>query len=387
MATVLEINDTGNLSPYRSAWHDLLAQTEGASFFQTLEWLELYWKHYASGKKLRVLLVMEQDKLQGIMPLVVQKDKTRVGPMRFLTYPLSAWGSFYGPIGRDTQGILEAGLNHIRRTPRDWDVLELRYVDAEGSDGGATERAMTTSELKGYRTSQGVASLIDMQGSWDDYLASRSKNWRKSFRYWERKLKQQGEIQFERYRPRGEAFGESDPRWDLYDTCEAISQKSWQSVSPDGTTLCHAEIRNFLREVHAAAARLGAVDMELLLLNGTPLAFGYNYYWDRRLIGLRVGYDPGISATSGAGSLLKAYIVQDGCERGDLVYDMGPGSLDIKRHLRTRTATVFRYSYFDSLSPRIQLMRLKRWLDQRKEAGGRAMPSDDGAKDTDEESR
>ena len=126
--------------------------------------------------------------------------------------------------------------------------------------------------------------------------------------------------------------------------------------------------------------------MELLLLNGTPLAFGYNYYWDRRLIGLRVGYDPGISATSGAGSLLKAYIVQDGCERGDLVYDMGPGSLDIKRHLRTRTKTIFRYSHFDSLSPRIQFMRLKRWLDQRKEAGGRARPIEDSAKDTEEES-
>jgi CelD/BcsL family acetyltransferase involved in cellulose biosynthesis len=372
IATVLEINDIRELEPYRAVWHNRLRCTEGVSFFQTLEWLEIYWKHYGHGKKLRVLLVMEENQVQGIMPLVVQKDKTWVGPIRFLTYPLSAWGSFYGPIGRDTQRILEAGLNHIRRTPKDWDVIELRYVDAEGVDGGATERAMKALGLKVYRTTQGVAPLIDMQGSWDDYVAARSRNWRKSFRYWERKLKQQGEVQFVRYRPRGEAHADSDPRWDLYDTCVAISEKSWQSASPDGTTLCHAEIRDFLREVHAVAARLGAVDMELLLLNGTPLAFGYNYIWDRRLIGLRVGYDPGISRTSGAGSLLKAYIVQDGCERGDLVYDMGPGSLAIKRHLRTRATTIYRYSHFNSLSPRIQLMRLKRWRDQEKETGGRA---------------
>lgn len=364
MITVSEINDVGELDPYRRAWHELLRRTEGASFFQTPEWLELYWKYYGSGKRLRVLVIMGEDELLGILPLVVQRDKTRVGPIRFLTYPLSAWGSFYGPIGGAIQHILEAGLEHIRRTPKDWDVLELRYVDADGVDGGATARALKTLGLKACRTSQGVASLIDMNCSWDDYLAARSKNWRKSFRYWERKLKQQGDVRFVRYRPRGEACGEGDPRWDLYDACVAVSRKSWQSASPDGTTLCHAAISDFLREVHAVAARLGAVDMNLLLLNETPLSFGYNYCWDHRLVGLRIGYDPGNAATAGAGSLLRAYIVRDGCERGDVVYDMGPGAMEIKRHLRTRMATISRYSHIDSLSPRIQLIRVKRWLDE-----------------------
>ncbi|MEI6562945.1 MAG: GNAT family N-acetyltransferase [bacterium] len=368
MATVREINDIEGLAPYRSAWQALLRRTKDASFFRTLEWLEIYWKYYGSEKKLRVLLVTEKNDLQGIIPLVVLRDKTRAGTIRFLTYPLSSWGSFYGPIGPDTEQILKAGLSYICQTPKDWDVLELRYVDAEGADGGATARALKAAGLDAYRTTQGVASLIDMQGTWDDYLAARSKNWRKSYRFWERKLRQQGDFQFVRHRPRGEVHGDSDPRWDLYDTCVAISEKSWQSASPDGTTLCHPEVREFLREVHATAARLGAVDMEIISQNGIPLAFGYNYYWDRRLIGLRVGYDPIVAGSNGAGSLLKAYIVRDGCERGDHVYDMGPGSMDIKRHLRTHTATIFRYSHFDSLSPRIQLMRWKRCYDQWRES-------------------
>jgi CelD/BcsL family acetyltransferase involved in cellulose biosynthesis len=378
MITVREINDPGELASYRSSWHALLSRTKEASFFQTLEWLEVYWKHYGTGKKLRVLLVMENDELQGILPLVVLRDKTRVGPIRFLTYPLSSWGSFYGPIGADAEQILEAGLSHIRRTPKDWDVLELRFVDAEGADGGATERALKRVGISACRTVQGVASLIDMQGTWDDYLAARSKNWRKSYRFWERKLRQQGDFEFVRYRPCGEAHGVSDPRWDLYDACVAISEKSWQSASPDGTTLCHPEVREFLREAHAVAARLGAMDMEVLKLNGVPLAFGYNYYWERRLIGLRVGYDPGVSRSTGAGSLLKAYIVRDGYERGDQIYDMGPGSLDIKQHLRTRTATIYRYSHFDSLSPRLQLMHWKRRLDQWRNKGDAACLRESG---------
>ncbi len=368
MTSVREINAIGDLAPYRSAWNELLSQTKNASFFQTLEWLELYWKHYGRDKKLRVLLIMEKDALLGIVPLVVLRDKTRIGPIRFLTYPLSSWGSFYGPIGPSPELILTAALNHIRQTPKDWDVLELRFVDAEGTDGGATERALKTAGLRAYRTTQGEASLIDIPVSWNDFLASKSKNWRKSFRSWERKLGQQGEIQFVRYRPRGEAHGESDPRWDLYDACLAISEKSWQSSSPDGTTLCHPEVREFLRETHAVAVRLGAADIALLLLNGIPLAFGYNYYWNHNLVGLRVGYNHHVTQKSGGGSLLKAYIVRDSCERGDLVYDMGPGSMDIKRQIRTRTATIFRYSHFESLSPRLQLMRLKRWFDQKRKS-------------------
>jgi CelD/BcsL family acetyltransferase involved in cellulose biosynthesis len=364
MMNVREINEIEGLEPYRSAWHALLRRTKDASFFQTLEWLEVYWKHYGSGKRLRVLLVIEKDDLQGIIPMLVLQEKTRVGIIRFLTYPLSSWGSFYGPIGPNTEQILEAGLNHIRRTPKDWDVLELRFVDAEGTDGGATERAMKAVGLSAYRTIQGVSSLIDMKGTWDDYFAARTKRWRKNFHDWERRLHKQGGFQFERYRPRGESDGDCDPRWDLYDACVAISEKSWQGSSTDGNTLCHPEVRGFLREVHATAARLGAVDMEILSQKGIPLAFGYNYYWDHRLMGLRVGYDPNAAGSTGAGSLLDAYIVRDGCERGDQVFDLGPGSLDIKRHLRTRTATIFRYSHFDSLSPRIQLMRWKRFYDK-----------------------
>jgi CelD/BcsL family acetyltransferase involved in cellulose biosynthesis len=367
MVTVHETHDIGELAAYRAPWHALLSRTKEASFFQTLEWLELYWKHYGGGNKLRVLLLMEKNELQGILPLVVLRDKTRVGPIRFLSYPLSSWGSFYGPVGPDTERILEVGLGHIHRTPRDWDALELRFVDAEGADGGATERAMKAVGLNAFRTEHGVASIIDLQGTWDDYLATRSGNWRKNFRRWERNLKQQGDVQFVRHRPRGEAHGDSDPRWDLYDACVAISEKSWQGSSRDGTTLCHAEVRQFLREVHAAAARLGAVDVNMLSLNGTPLAFSYNYCWKHRLIGVRVGYAPDVSGSSGVGSLLKAYVIRDSYDRGDQVYDLGPGSLDLKRHFRTRTATIFRYSHFESLSPRIQLMQWKRRFDQWKD--------------------
>jgi CelD/BcsL family acetyltransferase involved in cellulose biosynthesis len=55
VSDVREINDLDGLAEYRSAWSDLLDQTPGASFFQSLDWLEVYWRHFGAGQKLRVL--------------------------------------------------------------------------------------------------------------------------------------------------------------------------------------------------------------------------------------------------------------------------------------------------------------------------------------------
>ena len=99
MAHVREINDIDELVHYRLVWKNLLAQTRRPSFFQSLEWLEVFWKHFGQGRRLRVLVVYEGDEPLGIFPLVVQTERTRAGSVRVLTYPLDGWGSFFGPVG------------------------------------------------------------------------------------------------------------------------------------------------------------------------------------------------------------------------------------------------------------------------------------------------
>jgi len=37
-------------SDHRSALEGTDEQTEGARFFPTLEWLEIYWKHFGAGR-------------------------------------------------------------------------------------------------------------------------------------------------------------------------------------------------------------------------------------------------------------------------------------------------------------------------------------------------
>ncbi len=167
-----------------------------------------------------------------------------------------------------------------------------------------------------------------------------------------------------RYRPAGEALGDGSPRWDLYDACEEIARRSWQNAADDGTTLSTESVRGFLREVHQAAAAAGAVDLNLLYLGGSPVAFVYGYHDGGYVYGLRRGYDAE-QGRIGAGNVLLAYTLRDSFARGDHLYDMGVGSRASKRHFQTRVIPILRFSHFPPSSPRTQLLRIKRWWQAR----------------------
>ena len=361
MTRVREINQIDQLADYRLPWRSLLEQTAGASFFQSLEWLEAYWKHFGAERRLRVLIVSSSAGPIGILPLVVQVEPTKVGRFRVLTYPLHDWGSFYGPIGPDPGITLAAGLEHVRRSRRDWDILELRWVGAAGTDPVHTERAMREAGFQAYQTIWDRTAVVDLSENWNAYFASRNAAWRNNFHRRQKKLARQGELRFLRHRPDGCSRPDADPRWDLYDACERIATRSWQADATNGTTLSDESIRPFLREVHALAAEAGAVDLNLLLLDEEPTAFIYNYHYRGYVYGLRLGYDPA-RARDGTGSLLCGLSIRDSFQRGDRIYDMGVGSLDSKRDFQTGVIPIFRYSHFCPTAVRTQLLRVKRWV-------------------------
>ena len=82
---VVEVNDLEQLLSYRRDWARLLAETADASFFQTLDWLAIYWRHFGRDQRLRTLLVYDSDNLIGILPLAVKATSTRHGSKRAIS--------------------------------------------------------------------------------------------------------------------------------------------------------------------------------------------------------------------------------------------------------------------------------------------------------------
>ena len=364
MAEVTEIRSIEELVSFRLVWQSLLLKTRDATFFQSLDWLETFWRHFGSDKQLRVLVVSSAGEVVGIVPLVVVTEPTRVGPVRFLTYPLHDWGSFYGPIGPNPTASLMAAMRHLRETPRDWDVLDLRWIDVDRADHGRTERSMSQVGFRPQKQPWMRGSVVDLPETWDEYWKARPRKWRENVRRCGRRLDDLGKVEYVRYRPEGIAYGDADPRWDLFDACIKIAGKSWQSESATGNTLSSKEVEDFLRDVHEIAVRAGAVDLNLVLVDGRPVAFAYNYHMDGRVFGLRKGYDPEFRAGS-PGVVLDHLMLEDGHGRGDRHYDLGVGAYQAKRYWITSEATSYRMTHFRSDVARAQVLRLKRWYQSR----------------------
>ncbi|MGB6044087.1 MAG: GNAT family N-acetyltransferase [Pirellulales bacterium] len=365
MQQVVEIRRIEQARPYAADWSRLLRCTPGATFFHTLDWLEVYWRHFGREQQLRLLVVLEENRPIGFVPFVIRLEDKRIAQLQILTFPLHDWGSFYGPIGRDPQHLLQVALRHLRATPRDWDMIDLRWLGGYQNEEAtpATGEILERTGFPARRRLWKQVAIIDTTGSWDEYLQSRSSKLRSSIRRYERRLARLGNVELQRYRPTGTRAGDDDPHWDDFETCVELSHRSWQGASTDGTTLSHDTVAEYLRDTHRVAICSGMADMNILRLDGQPIAFAYNYVLDGAVYGLRIGYDPRYSK-DGAGKVLWARTFEDSFRRGDRVYDIGPDSLEVKIPWLTRVVPVFAYAHYPRFAARSQLVRLASWARQ-----------------------
>ncbi len=380
---VREFRNFADLRPYRETWNQLLAQTANASYFLSYDWLENYWEHCRADQVLRVLIVEttndDWSQVSGILPLVVRREETRLGRVRVLTFPLHGWGTSYGPIGPDPSRTLDEACRYLsNKTPfsgdskrsvppcflgakRDYDLFDLRWLDDREGLGETASQAMRHAGFANRRAVWFDAYHVNLRDGWDAYWASRTTHWRTNVRSNLKKLAKMGPVEYVRYRPRGAEFGESDPRWDLYDTCVELAARGWQGQRTDGTTLSHPQVREYLRSAHEVAARFGAADINLLYVAGHPVAFAYNYAYRGHVYGMRAGYDPAFKSF-GTGSALMFHMLMESCQRGDRVLDLGPGNMPSKLNWLNEVVPSYHYTNYSPWSWRAWGLRLKRSL-------------------------
>jgi CelD/BcsL family acetyltransferase involved in cellulose biosynthesis len=360
MVEIREINDIGELASYRLVWNSWLPQTPRATFFNSYDWLEAYWRHFGRDQQLRALVACSSGTPIGVVPLCVRVERRRVGTVRVLTYPFDNWGTWYGPVGSNLATTMLAVTQYLRHAPRDWDVLDLPNTAPASHDGSRTGRSLRVVGLGPQQRVHQTHSIVDFNGDWNSFLAAKPRKLRHEVRRVLRRTFERSDVEFIRHRPEPARAGDGDPRWDLYAMCEHVALASWQATSKTGNTLTHDGVRPFLRDAHAAAARNGMVDVNLAIVDGRPAAFAYNYHYDGRVSVLRIGYDPAIDI-SGMGSALLLRMLEDGCERGDRAYDLGPGDARFQRKLRTHVDASYRLTHWPLGSWRSSAMWIGQW--------------------------
>jgi CelD/BcsL family acetyltransferase involved in cellulose biosynthesis len=363
MSRVEEITDVFALSGYRLLWNALLPQTRGARFFQSLDWLETWWRHFGRAQALRVLVACSAGRPIGILPLCVRTESTRIGPVRVLAYAADPWPGASAPVGPNPTATLAAGMHHLRQARRGWDMIDLRGVDRDGVDRGRTEAAMRRAGFAARRSPWRLGAAVQTDGNWKRYLADRRPGWLQALRDSHRRLSGLGKVEYLRYRPRGAACGDGDPRWDLLETCVALTSGEHE-VPSVGPRLGDTATAAFFREVHEAAARAGGLDLNLLLLDRRPVAFSYNCHRGGRVDVVQLGRQPDETGCD-ARAVMMYRMLKDSFRRGDRCIDLSRVAPQSIGDWPTSVSTSCRLSHFPLSVSRVQLLRVKHWYDSR----------------------
>ncbi|MEX0937379.1 MAG: GNAT family N-acetyltransferase [Pirellulales bacterium] len=358
MSAIVEVNDIESLQDFRLLWQALLPETPGGSFFHTLDWLTVYWRHLGQRQRLRVLVAYAGSRPIGILPLCVRTEEHRFGPLRVLGYPADGWANCCGPIGGNATATLLAAMRYLRSISPDWDMVDLRGVATLGWDRWRTQRAMRSVGFPTARAAWREFAVVDHSDASPSRQVSTCQP-DDMCRQDESCFMHRGRWQYVRYRPLGAAHDQSDPRWDLLEQCGVVAERSRRQRPEEAGAQKQIDITDsFFRETHEAAAKLGMLDVNLLYADGLPVAFSYNFHTGGRVVSLWAGAD--CKSRSDAARLLTARMFENSRQRGDTRTELQCG-LDVTEDWSVRHEQVDRITHYRPTILRAQAVRLERW--------------------------
>jgi CelD/BcsL family acetyltransferase involved in cellulose biosynthesis len=277
--------------------------------FATWEWASVWWRHFGDGRP--ALTAAARDgagHVVAILPLYLGIDR----PVRVARFIGHGAGDELGPVCEPGEARGEAAL---ARAEGDWDVLLAERLRGPGH----AER------LGGRVIGRDASPVIELpDGGWDDYLASRSSNFRSQVRRKERKLVREHGLSYR--------LSDDPERLDAdLTTLFELHHARWAG----GSSGALAGSRDaFHREFAALAQERGWLRLWLAEIGGRPVAAWYGFRFGGADWYYQFGRDPAWDKAS-LGLVLLAHTVRDAIESGQRQYRLLRGDESYKDRFAT----------------------------------------------------
>jgi CelD/BcsL family acetyltransferase involved in cellulose biosynthesis len=323
-----EVADLDQLGPLESEWRDL-AVGRGNGFL-TPEWFGAWVRHYGAGQVPFVPVLRGQDgALRGLLPLALPRS----GHPRVCRIAGANLGDRFHPVSDPSaeSEVAAAAGEALADAPEPWSVISLDHVQTDEpwvkALGEATGRRLSTRSR--------VAAplpLIDVASheSWDDYLATRSSNFRQQVRRFGRRAAREAEVVIRRTEAPDELEGDMRTFFALHD--KRFGGRGGSSLSADRAQSFHLD---FAR----AALEQGWLRLWFLELNGQPAASWYGWRLGDRYSYYNSGFDPEFAALS-PGLVLISAVIESAFEEGVAEFDFLLGEESYKYRFAEREPTV-----------------------------------------------
>jgi CelD/BcsL family acetyltransferase involved in cellulose biosynthesis len=289
------------LEPARESWEGL-ARTSG-NIFATWEWASTWWRHFGGDdEELALLRWRSGDEDLALAPLY----RHRRGPAHVLRFLGHGAADVLGPICAPDRRAEAAQL-----------LLEALDQGAAGSWGVLLAERIPTGPLAealgGTVLHRESCPELAVEGrSWDDFVASCSKNIREKLRRSTRKIEKDHQLT---YRLHTDPAGIDAAMTTLFD----LHRRRWKEGEGEETTFQTAELVAFHRDFAALALDRGWLRLWTMEIDGTPVAAWYGYRFEGTEFYFQSGRDPGYDRFS-VGFLMLMRTMQGAFEDGLATY-------------------------------------------------------------------
>ncbi len=280
--------------------------------FATPEWCEGWLAHIGGDTEPHLFAARRDDgTLVAILPLVVTRGRY-VRKARFLGFgPSNELGPIASPDDREAAG--SALTKALTATTRDWDV----FIGEQLPGSGWADRLGAT--LVGRKADPVVRGTW---GSWDEYLASRSSNFRQELRRKGRRLAE-----------RGLAFREVENASQLGDALDVLFELH-RARWGDEASRWFSGREQFHRDFSRVAFERGWLRVSVLELDGRPVAAYHGLRFGATAWSYQFGRDPSEDSSS-VGLIMTAHAVRGSIEEGATAFRLGPGNQPYKLRFAT----------------------------------------------------
>jgi CelD/BcsL family acetyltransferase involved in cellulose biosynthesis len=277
-------------------WDSLAVRSGG--IFATALWSRVWWEHFGGERELLLHAARSPDgALASVVPLYAWRRRLpRV--LRFLGHGPS---DELGPVHAAGDHVLAASTLRAALDSLGWDVCFAEQLSGD-------ER---WSELLGGRTWRREASpVLRLPGRWEEYLATRSSNFRQQLRRREQALGREGHVEL---RTADAATLDRD-----LDTLFALHRARFGGRRTDFSDT------PFHREVAREALARGWLRLRVLELDARPAAAWHGFQVGAVASYYQAGRDPAFDRLS-VGFVLMAHTIRSAIAEGANEYRFGRG--------------------------------------------------------------
>lgn len=304
--------------PDADAW-DALAAAAG-NMFATREWQECWWRHFGAGMP----IIVADDEHQPGAIVAAHRTGRLLRRVRLIGH---GYADVLGVIAADRADV--RGIDLIRRALDDgpWDVFVAQDVPVDNGwcDAlGGTELRRVASPLVRLETDD-----------WDEFLRSKSKNFREQLRRRQRKLEGSHEVVYR--------MATEETLADDFDTLFDLHLRRWG----DGALFAGPVSRRFHEEIGGIGLGRSWLRLWTLELDGKPVASLLGYRFSGADYFVQGGRHPDYESWS-VGSLLLFHTVRCAVEDGMTEYRLLRGNESYKWKLANDDRPVHSFAVANS---------------------------------------